>query len=106
MSVKHMKARSGDRAKASLTNWTRLDRQTDREIAKAVAGDPDTFEESARWIGKMGRLVASKPKERLTVRFDTDVVDWFRGQGRGYQTRMNAVLRSYFEHVRKTKRRA
>ena len=37
------------------------------------------------------------PKERLTVRFDRDMVAWFKSQGRGYQTRMNAVLRSYFE---------
>lgn len=37
------------------------------------------------------------PKERLTVRFDRDVVAWFKAGGRGYQTRMNAVLRSYFE---------
>jgi len=36
-------------------------------------------------------------KERLTVRFDQDVVDWFRAQGRGYQTKMNAVLRSFYE---------
>lgn len=36
-------------------------------------------------------------KERLTVRFDEDVVEWFRGQGRGYQTKMNAVLRSFYE---------
>ena len=36
-------------------------------------------------------------KERLTVRFDRDIVDWFRAQGRGYQTRMNAVLRAYVE---------
>jgi len=36
-------------------------------------------------------------KERLTVRFDRDVVAWFKAQGRGYQTRMNAVLRSYYE---------
>lgn len=37
------------------------------------------------------------PKERLTVRFDRDMVSWFKAGGRGYQTRMNAVLRSYFE---------
>ena len=34
-------------------------------------------------------------KEQLTVRFDEDIVAWFRSQGRGYQTRMNAVLRAY-----------
>lgn len=36
-------------------------------------------------------------KERLTVRFDEDMVRWFRSQGRGYQTKMNAVLRSFYE---------
>jgi uncharacterized protein (DUF4415 family) len=34
-------------------------------------------------------------KERLTAAFDADVVRWYRGLGRGYQARMNAVLRSY-----------
>ena len=37
------------------------------------------------------------PKERLTVRFDQDMVAWFKSQGKGYQTRMNAVLRSFYE---------
>ena len=36
-------------------------------------------------------------KERLTVRFDADIVDWFKQQGKGYQTRMNSVLRSCYE---------
>jgi uncharacterized protein (DUF4415 family) len=34
-------------------------------------------------------------KGRLTLRIDADVVRWYRGLGRGYQTRMNAVLRTY-----------
>ncbi|MGI8475769.1 MAG: BrnA antitoxin family protein [Thermomicrobiales bacterium] len=33
----------------------------------------------------------------MTVRLDVDVVDWFRTGGPGYQTRMNAVLRSYVD---------
>jgi len=37
------------------------------------------------------------PKEQVTVRFDADILEWFKEQGRGYQTRMNAVLRSYYE---------
>jgi len=32
-------------------------------------------------------------KQQLTVRLDADVVAWLRGQGKGYQTRMNGVLR-------------
>lgn len=37
------------------------------------------------------------PKKQITVRLDADMVEWFKRQGRGYQTRMNAVLRSYYE---------
>ena len=33
----------------------------------------------------------------MTLRLDADVLDWFRRQGRGYQTRINAILRRYFE---------
>ena len=42
-------------------------------------------------------LVRPNKKERLTVRFDAEVVEWFKKQGRGYQTRMNTVLRSFYE---------
>ena len=41
------------------------------------------------------------PDERnltqITAKFDRDMIAWFRKQGRGYQARMNAVLRSYYE---------
>lgn len=46
---------------------------------------------------KNAKVVPPKNKERLTVRFDADIVAWFKQQGQGYQTRMNAVLRSYYE---------
>ncbi len=36
-------------------------------------------------------------KTQITAKFDSDMVAWFKTQGRGYQARMNAVLRSYFE---------
>ena len=41
--------------------------------------------------------VPDSPKTPLNLRLDTDMVEWFRGQGKGYQTRMNAVLRSYYQ---------
>ena len=41
------------------------------------------------------------PKEAVKVRYDADVLAWFKAQGRGYQTRMNAVLRSYYEAHKK-----
>jgi len=38
-----------------------------------------------------------KGKQSVSLRIDRDVLNWFRRQGRGYQTRMNAVLRAYVE---------
>ncbi len=37
------------------------------------------------------------PKQQITLRIDSDVLDFFRHTGRRYQTRINAVLRSYME---------
>lgn len=40
-------------------------------------------------------------KRQLTIRVDSDVLDWYRSQGSGYQTRINALLRAYMvEHRR------
>ena len=43
---------------------------------------------------------AKARKESITARFDADMVEWFKAQGKGYQTRMNAVLRAYYERHR------
>lgn len=40
-------------------------------------------------------LAPVAPKVPVTLRVDPDVLDWFKGEGEGYQTRMNAVLRAY-----------
>lgn len=42
-----------------------------------------------------------RPKKPVTLRVDADVLEWFQAGGRGYQTRINAVLRSYVEARRK-----
>lgn len=69
------------------------------EIAAIADEDIDTSDipELDDEFWKNARVRYPGGKERLTVRFDEDVVEWFRGQGRGYQTRMNAVLRSFYE---------
>jgi uncharacterized protein (DUF4415 family) len=36
-------------------------------------------------------------KAQLTLRLDQDVLEWFREQGRGYQTQINSLLRAYME---------
>jgi uncharacterized protein (DUF4415 family) len=76
----------------SKTDWARVDAMTDAELEASIDfEDEGEFDWSTVQIGVPG------PKQQLTVRFDRDVIDWFRMQGAGYQTRMNAVLRSYME---------
>jgi uncharacterized protein (DUF4415 family) len=41
------------------------------------------------------------PKEAISLRVDHDVLEWFRSTGKGYQSLMNAVLRSYVEAKKK-----
>ncbi|WP_374686598.1 BrnA antitoxin family protein [Promineifilum sp.] len=79
----------------SLTDWERLDNMTDEDID--VSDIPEiTPEMFARAIVRRG-LRPEPTKEQVTLRIDSDVLAWFRSQGRGYQTRINALLRAYME---------
>jgi len=59
--------------------------------------DPDDAIERIEWTTT--ELPMPKRKEHTNLRIDADVLAFFRGQGRGYQTKINAVLRSYVEQV-------
>lgn len=73
----------------SLTDWDRVDALTDEDIDTSdIPPLDETFFANAI-------LRLPHPKETITIRVDADVLDWFRSQGKGYQTRMNAVLRTY-----------
>jgi uncharacterized protein (DUF4415 family) len=52
---------------------------------------PEAF---ARAIVRKG-LQPVERKAQITLRVDSDVLEWFREKGAGYQSRMNAVLRAY-----------
>ncbi len=56
----------------------------------------DTFENKKN-IFKNVDLKMPKTKPMISIRLDSDVLEWFRSQGAGYQTRINAVLRMYME---------
>jgi uncharacterized protein (DUF4415 family) len=58
----------------------------------------------AQWTPQMfaraiaGQGVKAVPRKALlSLRIDVDVIEWFRQQGPGYQSRMNALLRAYME---------
>ncbi len=78
------------------TDVRRVGAQTDAAILKAVDTDPDSFVPDAAWL-RRAKLVMPQRKETVTLRLDRDVLSWFRREGRGYQTRINAVLRAFVQ---------
>jgi uncharacterized protein (DUF4415 family) len=78
-----------------LTDWAKIDAKTEEEIEAAIASDPD--EAGIEWDWDKAALVMPEPKAHVNLRLDADVVRYFKSQGKGYQTRINAVLRSYVE---------
>jgi uncharacterized protein (DUF4415 family) len=79
------------------TDWERLRNMTDEEIEKAVAEDPDAPPILDENFWKNAVVVSPQKKIATSVRLDSDVLKWFRAKGKGYQTRINAVLRSYMQ---------
>jgi uncharacterized protein (DUF4415 family) len=51
--------------------------------------------EQLNWKGAKRGVFYKPIKQQLTLRLDADVVDWFKRQGAGYQTEINAVLRKH-----------
>jgi uncharacterized protein (DUF4415 family) len=52
------------------------------------------------WKNARVVMPEERGKTQITAKFDADMVNWFKRQGRGYQGRMNAVLRSFYEAQR------
>lgn len=76
--------------KQSQTDWDRLDKMSDEEIDTSeipVMGE-DFFRNA-------DLMMPSESKVPITIRIDKPVLEWFKSQGKGYQTRMNAILKAY-----------
>jgi uncharacterized protein (DUF4415 family) len=79
------------RRRSIASDLRTVDRTADRAIDY---GDSPALDESF-----FTRPLADWPpsKETITIRLDADVLGWFRRRGRGYQTRINRVLRLFVE---------
>jgi uncharacterized protein (DUF4415 family) len=77
------------------TDWKRLDRQTSAQVEDIAAKDREGAPMSdAEWA----RAEIVRPeKVAVGIKLDSDVLDWFKDQGKGYQTRINTVLRRYYD---------
>ncbi len=85
----------GSRRKAAelRTDWKGLRSLTDAQIHAAVIRDPEIKPTDERFWAT-AKVVVPRPKRTVTMRLDADLLDWFRAN-RGYQTRINAILRAY-----------
>src|SRR5580765_192071 len=79
----------------SKTDWARVDAKTEEELAADMRSDPawdgvpDDWVSRGHWAtGLMARR--KENKRQVTMRFDADILEYFKSQGRGWQSRMNA----------------
>jgi uncharacterized protein (DUF4415 family) len=95
---------SRDDPRRGKTDWAAIDALTDEEIETAVRRDTDAVPLDFDWSNAI--LVMPPKKKAISIRVDEDVLDYFKQEGAGYQRRMNAVLRSYMQQTRKSRKRA
>lgn len=93
--IKAKLARGEDR-----TDWEKVNAATDAAIEASIAADPDETQEELDWTQAVMGIPAHK--EHINIRIDHDVLEWFRAQGKGYQTMMNNVLRAFVQTRRQT----
>ena len=77
------------------TDWERVRSLTDKEIEESIRSDPDVAPLLDEEWFKSAKLVLPERKVPISMRVDREVLEWFRGQGSRYQSRMNAVLKAY-----------
>ena len=68
-------------------------RDEDIDYSDSPPATPEMF---AKGIVRRGLKVTLR-KSQITLRVDTDVLEWFRALGDGYQTQINSLLRAYME---------
>lgn len=78
------------------TDWERLRNMSDADNHAAIASDPDIIPTDEDFW-QNAKLVTPQRKPTITIRLDPDVLAWLKEQGKGYQTRINAILRTYMQ---------
>jgi uncharacterized protein (DUF4415 family) len=80
------------------TDWKKVDAMTEAELEASIAADPDDIHAELDWTKA---FIGLPPRKKdIHIRIDSDVLYWFKQSGERYQTRMNNVLRAFFESRR------
>ena len=83
------------KSQTDRTDWNRVDKLRDKDIDLS-----DNPEVTAKMFAKAVLPKGLKPvvrKTKFTLRIDEDVLTLFKKQGKGYQTRINSLLKAYKE---------
>lgn len=81
--------------RAGDTDWKRVRAANETTVRKAIKADPEAHPTDVNFW-KRAKVVIPQGKQTVTIRLDSDLLGWLRQQ-KGYQTRINAVLRTYME---------
>jgi uncharacterized protein (DUF4415 family) len=95
--------RTGNTSTRATTDWKRLSSLSDRAILKALESDPEVRPTDVGFWER-AKVVKPRSKQIVTIRLDADLLEWLREE-KGYQTRINAVLRTYMDAKRKPAKR-
>ncbi|MDR2153966.1 MAG: BrnA antitoxin family protein [Burkholderiaceae bacterium] len=95
-----MKKKPGTNTTVSTdkTDWARVRAMKDADITFTDDAPTTSTQDWADAIAHRGLPVPAR-KEQIALRVDADVLSWYRQQGPGWQTRMNAVLRAFRDAV-------
>jgi len=85
--------RTGKASGKVASDWSRLRSLSDRQIRQAIETDPEAHPTDPNFW-KNARLRMPTAKKSVTIRLDADLLEWLQKQ-EDYQTRINAVLRTY-----------
>lgn len=79
----------------SLTDWRKVDAMTDTELDAVIAEDDGERGFVPDW--SKAELVLPEAKLSVNLRLDREIVEFFKGQGRGHISKMQAVLKAYVD---------
>ena len=93
----HIKSYSAAELKAnrgrSRTDLKKVDAMTDAELERIIAEDEDERDLQPDWT--RAKLVLVEPKQSIHLRLEQEIIDYFKAQGKGHISRMQAVLKAY-----------
>ena len=93
----HIKSYSAAELKAhrgrSRTDLKKVDAMTDAELEQVIAEDEDERDLRPDWT--RAKLVFVEPKQSIHLRLEQEIIDFFKTQGKGHISRMQAVLKAY-----------